>query len=141
MKRLVIGAAALGLVFAMATASPQAQGAQGGGGNNFTNLQVFPPDIPAGELIAAMQAASQALGVDCAYCHVFNGRGAPDNDMASDEKAPKLVAREMGRMMGQINETIAMATGKGPGEVIAVTCMTCHRGSTIPQIEEAPAAD
>jgi cytochrome c5 len=61
--------------------------------------------------------------------------------MASDEKRPQLVAREMVRKMEQANETIAVATGKGPGEVAEVTCMTCHRGSTIPEIEDAPAAD
>ena len=141
MKRLLIGAAALGLAAIMTTVHPAAQGAGGGGGNNFTNLQVFPPDIPAGELIAIMQEATRELGVDCSYCHVFNGRGAPGNDMASDAKRPKLVAREMGRMMEQINETIAAASGKGPGEVTAVTCGTCHRGSPIPQYEVPPAAD
>jgi hypothetical protein len=141
MKRLLISAAALGLVVATATVYPQAQGRQGGGGGGFTNLQVLPADIAAPDLIAIMQAAEAALGVDCAYCHVFNGRGAAGNDMASDEKRPKLVAREMVRMMEQANETIAVATGKGPGEVAEVTCMTCHRGSTIPEIEDAPAAD
>jgi hypothetical protein len=139
MKRLVIGGAALGLVVAIATVYPQAQGRGGGGG--FSNLQVLPSDIAPPVLIGLMQAAEAALGVDCAYCHVFNGRGAAGNDMASDEKPTKLVAREMIRMLQQINMTLADAVDKPADELTRVTCMTCHRGSLIPALEEAPAAD
>lgn len=142
MKCLLIGAAALGLVFAMSTVYPEAQGRQERGrGAAFTNLQVLPSDIAAPDLIGLMQAAEAALGVDCAYCHVFNGRGAPDNDFASDEKTTKVVAREMIRMVQQINMTLANAIDKPADELTAVGCMTCHRGSAIPMIEEAPAAD
>ena len=139
MKRFLIGAAALGLVVAMSTVYPEAQGR--GGGDGFTNLQVLPSDIDPQQLIGLMQGAAQALGVNCAYCHVFNGRGAPDNDFASDEKAPKNVARGMIRMVQQINMGLAENIDKPADELTSVGCMTCHRGSAIPMIEEAPAAD
>jgi thioredoxin reductase len=140
MKRLLIGTAAFGLAVAMMTVTPLAQGqGRGGGGAAFTNLQVFPSDIAAPQLIQAMQAFETALGVDCAYCHVFNGRGAAGNDMASDAKAPKEVARTMLRMLEQVNQTLDAELDKA--EVTQVRCITCHRGQAIPQIEEAPAAD
>jgi len=145
MKRLLIGAAAFGLAIAMMTVYPQAQGqgrggGRGGGGAAFTNLQVFPADIAPGDLIMAMQGFEAALGVECDYCHQFNGRGAPDNDMASDAKAPKRVARVMLRMVGQINQTIGDGVDKPADDITRVRCITCHRGSAIPMVD-APAAD
>jgi photosynthetic reaction center cytochrome c subunit len=61
-----------------------------------------------------------ANNVGCNYCH------NPEN-MASDEKYPKVVARRMIQMTQNINANWTKHV-QGTG----VTCWTCHRGNTIP---------
>ena len=58
--------------------------------------------------------------VGCNYCH-------NPNNMASDEKYPKIVARRMIQMTQNINANWTSHV-QGTG----VTCWTCHRGNTIP---------
>ena len=53
----------------------------------------MPKDTPRNVVVMRMQAITQALGVTCAYCHIFEGNGNPANDFATDMKPPKLVAR------------------------------------------------
>jgi photosynthetic reaction center cytochrome c subunit len=93
----------------------------------FKNIQVL-KDLPADQLIPAMQFISASLGVECEFCHV---QGAFDKD----DKQPKKTAREMITMMMAINKE----NFKGEREV---TCFTCHRGSTdpvgTPIISDAP---
>jgi Photosynthetic reaction centre cytochrome C subunit len=73
-----------------------------------------------------------ALGVGqsggCNYCHV--------QDKSSDENPKKDVARMMITMVKDINSKIASASGGTAKEF--VSCYTCHRGKTEPEI--APAA-
>ena len=83
----------------------------------FKNIQVL-KDLPADQLIPAMQFIAASLGVECEYCHV---QGAFDKD----DKEAKKTAREMITMMMAINKE----NFKGEREV---TCFTCHRGSTDP---------
>lgn len=98
-------------------------GGRGGGGGP-KNLQV----LNQGNLPETMQSFVQALGLlekgTCAYCHV--------EDRSSDEKKPKVVARRMITMVRAINGTF------GDGQQ-HVNCYTCHRGSTVPLTEPAPA--
>jgi photosynthetic reaction center cytochrome c subunit len=93
----------------------------------FKNIQVL-KDLPAEQLIPAMQFISASLGVECEFCHV---QGAFDKD----DKQPKKTAREMITMMMAINKE----NFEGHREV---TCFTCHRGSTdpvgTPIISDAP---
>ena len=103
------------------------------------NLQILPKDTPRAELLATMQGFRTALGVECAYCHVAEGRGGR-NDFASDEKAPKKTARVMMRLVMQINDTIAAGVGKPAADVTKVQCATCHRGSAIPKVDMPPPA-
>ena len=78
-----------------AQAPPQGQGRAGGApAPPPANLQVLPKDIPRPQLLQTMQAFNQALGVQCNYCQVQEGRGER-NDMASDEKPTKKTARQM----------------------------------------------
>jgi len=95
--------------------------------DKFTNLQVLPKDIAKRELVAAMRGIAGDLGVRCAHCHV-----GPDNlqgmDFASDEKRSKRVAREMFRMVSQIEATVAKLPGHEHESHPAVTCYNCHRG-------------
>jgi photosynthetic reaction center cytochrome c subunit len=83
----------------------------------FKNLQVL-KDVPPGQLIPAMQFISASLGVECEFCHV---RDAFDKD----DKQSKQTARRMMQMMFDLN------ANQFHGER-AVTCYTCHRGSSKP---------
>jgi hypothetical protein len=104
------------------------------------NLQVMPKDTPREEVIMRMRGITQALGVQCGYCHIFEGAGNPANDFASDTKQPKLTARVMMRMTGEINTKLAAEIKKPAAELTRVGCATCHRGSAIPKVDTPPAA-
>jgi hypothetical protein len=97
-----------------------------------TNLQIIPKDTPRPQVIATMQAFTAALGVQCNYCHVQEGRGGR-NDMASDEKAPKKAARGMMLLAREINTKLPEAVGKSADATTRVGCATCHRGVPIPK--------
>ena len=74
-----------------------------------------------------MQSISAALGVQCNYCHVMEGRGGR-NDMASDEKPTKKTARQMMVFARELNEKLPAVVGKAGNETTRVGCVTCHRG-------------
>ena len=57
-----------------------------------TNLQIISKDTPRPQVIQTMQTFTQALGVQCACCHVDEGRGGRQ-DYASDEKPTKKSVR------------------------------------------------
>ena len=97
-----------------------------------TNLQILPKDMPRPQVIATMQAFTQALGVQCNYCHVQEGRGGR-NDFASDEKAPKKAARGMMILARDVNAKLPEAVGKAADATTRVGCATCHRGVPIPK--------
>jgi hypothetical protein len=118
---------------------PAAAGGAGGGGQRaggvppaMTNLQIFPKDTPREQVLATMQQFTQALGVQCNYCHVFEGRGGR-NDMASDEKPTKKAARGMMTLAREINTKLPEAIGKSADATTRVGCATCHRGVPIPK--------
>jgi hypothetical protein len=140
MKRLSTGCAVLGILLLTATTG-LAQGRQGRGGRGGPppqpqNLQLFPSDIEFQQLIMTMRGFSQALGVDCGHCHVWEGPGNAANDMASDAKPTKETARNMIRMARVINATLRENIDKPDDQVTAVRCATCHRGAAIPVLEE-----
>jgi photosynthetic reaction center cytochrome c subunit len=97
-----------------------------------TNLQIIPKDTPRPQVLATMQAFTQSLGVQCNYCHVFEGRGGR-NDMASDEKPAKKAARGMMLLAREINTKLPDAIGKPADATTRVGCATCHRGVPIPK--------
>jgi tetratricopeptide (TPR) repeat protein len=81
---------------------------------------------PGPDVMANMQAISQALGVSCEYCHVApRGSGLPE--------PKKEIARAMMAMTRQINASVQAATSRSGPEVTAVQCITCHRGVPIPK--------
>lgn len=96
------------------------------------NLQILPKDISRPDLIARMQAFSQALGVRCQYCHVDEDPGR-ENDLASDEKPPKNKARAMMRLTADLNTKLPEAVNKPAADATRVQCITCHRGVAIPR--------
>lgn len=96
-------------------------------GEVFKNLKVL-NDTPSDLLLPSMQFITSSLGVHCEYCHV-------EKAFEKDDKKPKDTAREMMRMVDEINSR--RFQGKQ-----AVTCYSCHRGSpkplAVPVIANAP---
>jgi photosynthetic reaction center cytochrome c subunit len=88
----------------------------------FKNVQVL-NDLEVGEftrLMASMTAwVSPQQG--CLYCHA-------ENDMASDAKYTKVVARRMLQMTRSINTDWKRHVAN-----TGVTCFTCHRGQPVPE--------
>jgi Photosynthetic reaction centre cytochrome C subunit len=80
------------------------------------NLKVLTPQ----NVEITMQNITFALGLRCIDCHDVN-------DLSLDTKPQKLKARMMLEMVRDINAKF------GDGET-HVTCWTCHRGSTEPQV-------
>src|SRR6266480_4400417 len=91
----------------------------------YQNVQVL-KEIPADQLVPAMQFITYSLGVECSYCHV-------EGALEKDDKKPKQTARKMMQMMAAINRDNFDSKQ-------AVTCNSCHRGSprpaAIPSITE-----
>jgi len=145
MNRVGFGIATLGIVAlasSMMAAQAPAEGQAPAGGQRAAgpppappkNLQVLPKDMPAAQVVTIMRNITTALGVQCGYCHVFEGAGNPANDMAADTKTPKLVARVMMQMTTEINQKLAANIKKPADQLTAVGCMMCHRGQAIPTI-------
>jgi hypothetical protein len=134
MRRLLAGIVALG----MSTLVASAVGAQTAppapaqpAPPPMTNLQIYPKETPRAEIIATMQGFTQALGVQCTYCHVGQ---APQFDFAPDTKPAKNVARKMILMSREITAKLPEVTGKPAAEVTRLRCATCHRGVAIPKL-------
>ena len=127
---------ALAAVFVVASAAsaqqPPAGGQRAGGPPPMSNLQIIPKDTPREQVIAQMQNITFALGVQCNYCHVQEGRGGR-NDFASDEKPPKKAARGMMLLAREINAKMPEAVGKAADSTTRVGCATCHHGLPIPK--------
>ncbi len=87
----------------------------------FTNLKILPKSTSKDQLKKVMKAQSEALGVDCDFCH-------DENDMASDNNEHKKIARSMMKMTKEIN---SKWFGKDKGAEF-VSCATCHRGKAEP---------
>ena len=103
-----------------------AGGGRGGGGGRGAPLSAT--DVRGANLKVlttqnveiTMQNITFALGLRCIDCHVVN-------DFSLDTKPQKLKARMMLEMVRDINAKF------GDGN-IHVTCWTCHRASTQPQV-------
>ena len=83
----------------------------------YKNIKVM-RGTPADSFNQMMHLISGSLGVDCEYCHI-------QKDRASDELETKKTARQMMRMMMDLNKK--SFEGKQ-----VVTCYTCHRGNPTP---------
>src|SRR5690349_18674913 len=87
------------------------------------NIKVL-TGMPGSQLIPVMNFFSASLGRRCNYCHV-NNQG--QWDYASDAKPEKAAAREMIKLVMDINKTTERL------KLDPVSCYTCHRGRTSPQ--------
>jgi tetratricopeptide (TPR) repeat protein len=98
-------------------------------------VKVIPKNTPPIQVVGMMRNFAGALGVRCTYCHVGQ-EGQPLNtfDFAKDDKRAKLVARQMMRMVEEINHRIDTLPHDHdqPHDSLRVTCMTCHRGVSRP---------
>jgi len=86
------------------------------------NIKVL-GDLPASQLIPVMNYFASSMGRRCNFCHVNNNG---QWDYAVDTKPEKNTAREMIKMVLDINKT----NFKGQ---LQVSCYTCHRGRNQPQ--------
>jgi Photosynthetic reaction centre cytochrome C subunit len=80
--------------------------------------------MPQSQLIPVMNFFAASMGRRCNYCHV-NNQG--QWDYASDAKPEKAAAREMVKLVMDINKTTERL------KLDPVSCYTCHRGRTSPQ--------
>src|SRR6267154_5339719 len=110
-------AVALFTGFLSARAQNPPTGAPKTAARSFKNIQVM-KDVPAEDIIPAMQFISASLGVECTYCHV-------DRAFEKDDKKEKKFARHMIEMSMNINKD--NFEGKR-----LVTCYSCHRGAAKP---------
>jgi len=95
------------------------------------DLDVLPKKIPHEVLHKVMEDWSQALGVHCNFCHAAGDNGKLD--FASNAKPEKQEAREMYKMMANINKKYFEGKKDSLGMVIGdMKCVTCHRGSAHP---------
>ncbi|MEI6417947.1 MAG: photosynthetic reaction center cytochrome PufC [Sphingomonadales bacterium] len=99
----------------------------------YENVQVL-GDVSVDEFNYLMQSMTNWVAPDgkvkdggCTYCHNVE-------NMASDEKYTKVVARKMLLMTRNINSNWqSHFNGQGPKQANAgVTCWTCHRGNPLP---------
>ena len=110
-------AVALLTAFLSARAQNPPPGAPKTAAQSFKNIQVM-KDVPAEDIIPAMQFISASLGVECTYCHV-------ERAFEKDDKKEKKFARHMIEMTMNINKD--NFEGKR-----LVTCYSCHRGAPKP---------
>jgi len=87
------------------------------------NIKVL-TGMPQSQLIPVMNFFAASMGRRCNYCHV-NNQG--QWDYASDAKSEKTAAREMIKLVMDINKTTERL------KLDPVSCYTCHRGRTSPQ--------
>lgn len=95
----------------------------------YQNVKVL-GDVPTEQFNLLMAQMNQWIAppaAGCNYCH-------NPNNMASDEKYTKVVARRMLQMTRQINGQWASHVKQ-----TGVTCYTCHRGNAVPQYKWAVA--
>ncbi len=145
------------LALLLVIAAPVAIAAQGGGrgGEPPKNLQVLPKDMPRNQVTALMRTFAMGLGVRCEHCHTEDpaaaaaaaaaaanapaggragrGGGAPQLDYALDDKENKKIAREMLKMVMDINGKYLPTTGRTFTDLTRVTCETCHHGLAKPR--------
>ncbi|HEV8588362.1 MAG TPA: c-type cytochrome [Pyrinomonadaceae bacterium] len=80
--------------------------------------------LPDSQLIPVMNFFAASMGRRCNFCHV-NNQG--QWDYPSDAKPEKNTAREMIKMVMEVNKTT------GRLNLDTVSCYTCHRGRNSPQ--------
>jgi len=98
------------------------------------NLKYFPKTITRDALIQRMREFSFALGVRCQYCHTGgDGVSFEGVDFSSDEKAAKVKARAMLRMVDALNGRLLPKVPARHQPPVKMDCVICHRGLPLPR--------
>ncbi|HEY2824138.1 MAG TPA: c-type cytochrome [Gemmatimonadales bacterium] len=130
MRPVLVGLALVGLAQPLA-----AQGPGRFPPDSLINTLVIPHNTPVLQVIGSMRNFTSDLGVRCQFCHVGEeGMPLERFDFVKDEKRTKLVARQMMRMVQEINRRLDTLPPAPAGAVqgLTVTCATCHRGVSVP---------
>ena len=108
----------------VAAARPQAPGDTRPAEQVFKNVQVL-KGIPADEFMSTMGFFSASLGISCIDCHGAESGG--DWSKYADDNDRKRRTRGMIAMVNLMNKNFF-------GGQRVLTCYTCHRGSTSPEV-------
>jgi hypothetical protein len=102
--------------------------------DSLINVKVIPRNTPVMQVVGIMRNFAGALGVRCTYCHVGQeGQPLGTFDFAKDEKRTKLTARQMMRMVEEINRRLdTLPEHAQMTSHVEVSCNTCHRGVSRP---------
>jgi len=112
--------------------APQAARPPRGPRPNPTNIKVLPKDITGDETIKLMHQYEGDLGVECEFCHARNA-ATKRNDFPSDANPVKDKARLMIKMTDDLNARY-LAQLTDPKAINPITCGTCHRGMSHPEV-------
>lgn len=133
-KKSVMMVALAGIVIFAASAFSPLQQSQDQDQDN--NLKVLPKDISQDELMAVMESFEVALNMGCNDCHAKSEKDPKKLDFKSDDHPNKEVARNMMRLVMDVNEEYFEAEGGFKDNYLyqeyAVTCITCHNGHAKP---------
>ena len=81
--------------------------------DSLVNVQVFAKNTSPVQVWGTMRNIAGGLGVSCTFCHVGKDDAElAQIDFASDEKRNKLVARQMMRMVQEVNRRIDTIPGR-----------------------------
>src|SRR5882762_5291051 len=102
--------------------------------DSLVNVKIIPKNTPVMQVVGMMRNFAGALGVRCHFCHVGQeGMPLGQFDFAKDEKRTKLTARQMMRMVEEVNRRLdTLPEHAQMTSHVEVTCQTCHRGVSRP---------
>ena len=95
-------------------------------GDYYKNVKVL-KDIPAADLLPAMEYIVVATGIQCGNCHDIK-------QFDNDDKRDKKSARNMMKLTFALDDTLFNGRRQ-------MTCYTCHRGSNSPAISPSVAGE
>jgi photosynthetic reaction center cytochrome c subunit len=127
-NRTILGATATAIVCLVSVAPASGQAApekQLMAEDVFKNVQVL-KGISVAEFMDTMGFFSSSLGLNCTGCHTTESLGSWEK-YADDALPRKRMTRVMVQMVNAINKN-------NFGGRRAVTCVSCHRGSTAPKV-------
>src|SRR2546423_8938595 len=86
------------------------------------------------QVVGIMRNFASALGVRCQFCHVGQeGQPLASFDFAKDDKRTKLTARQMMRMVEEVNHRLdTLPEHEKMTSHVEVTCAPCPRGVNRP---------
>ncbi len=98
--------------------------------DSLTNLKVLPRDITVREIVGVMRGFASGLGVRCIHCHVGDDpNDLGSTDFVSDDRVQKRKAREMIKMVNQINRNLlANLPDRSDPPVVARRARHLHGG-------------